>query len=47
MAPPVRRLPAGYEAPIGAHRGHKVTKHTIEKPFKQRPSRLSHVRIKL
>jgi len=39
MAPPVRKLPAGYEIAIGASRGHKVTKHKAEKPFKQRPSR--------
>ena len=39
MAPPVRKLPADYELAAGGHKGHKVTKHTIEKPFKQRPSR--------
>jgi len=41
MAPPVRKLPAGYELAIGGTRGHKVTKHKAEKPFKVRPSRAS------
>jgi hypothetical protein len=44
MAPPVRKLPADYELAAGGHRGHKVTKHTIEKPFKQRPSRTPSVK---
>ena len=43
MAPPVRKLPAGYELAIGGTRGHKVTKHKAEKPFKVRPSRASTV----
>ena len=43
MAPPVRKLPAGYELAIGGTRGHKVTKHKAEKPFKVRPSRASSV----
>ena len=43
MAPPVRKLPEGYELAAGYYHGHKVTKHTIEKPFKQRPSRASKV----
>ncbi len=47
MAPPVRKLPAGYEIAIGATRGHKVTKHKAEKPFKQRPSRTPSVRFNL
>ncbi|CAF0768541.1 unnamed protein product [Brachionus calyciflorus] len=41
MAPPVRKLPEGYALAAGYHRGHKVTKHKVEKPFRQRPSRLS------
>jgi hypothetical protein len=45
MAPPVRKLPAGYELAVGAHRGRKVTKHKVEKPFKQRPSRLPSVSL--
>jgi hypothetical protein len=45
MAPPVRKLPANYELAVGGHKGHKVTKHKAEKPFKQRPSRLSTVSI--
>lgn len=40
MVQPKRNLPDGYEISIGAYKGHKVTKHTIEKPYKQRPSRL-------
>ena len=40
MAPPVRKLPAGHEIAIGAHRGHLVTKHKVEKPFRTRPSRM-------
>lgn len=43
MAPPQRKLPAGYELAIGGYRGHKVTKHKAEKPFKVRPSRQSSV----
>lgn len=39
MVQPVRKLPEGYQVAFGANGGHKVTKHTIEKPFKQRPSR--------
>lgn len=49
MAPPVRKLPEGYELAAGYHRGRKVTKHQAEKPFRTRPSRLSSVikKIKL
>ncbi len=43
MAPPQRKLPAGYELAVGAHRGHRVTKPNAEKPFRTRPSRLPSV----
>lgn len=43
MAPPVRKLPEGYELAAGYHRGRRVTKHKAEKPFRPRPSRLSTV----
>lgn len=43
MAPPVRKIPEGYELAAGGHRGHKVTKPKAEKPFKPRPSRLPSV----
>lgn len=43
MAPPVRKLPESYELAVGFHRGHKVAKHRVEKPLKQRPSRLPSV----
>lgn len=43
MAPPVRKLPAGYELAIGGQKGRKVTKHTAEKPFRVRPSRAQSV----
>ena len=32
MAPPVRKLPAGYALAVGGHRGHKVTKHKAQRP---------------
>jgi len=43
MAPPQRKLPAGYELAVGSYRGHKVTKHTSQKPYKPKPSRTGHV----
>ena len=45
MAPPQRKLPAGFELAVGAHRGRRVTKPTGEKPFRTRPSRLPSVKI--
>jgi hypothetical protein len=43
MGPPVRKIPAIHEIAIGAFRGHKITKHKSEKPFKTRPSRKTSV----
>ncbi len=32
MAPPVRRLPAGFELAVGGNRGHRVTRHKAQRP---------------